>query len=322
MHSEITMKLVPSVVQSFRVAKAFSENSDRINSIDFSSDGVTLISSSDDDSIVIYDCERGVHKRTLHSKKYGADLVRFTHNENSAVHSSTKIDDTIRYLSLHDNKYIRYFPGHTKKVTSLSMSPVEDSLLSSSLDKSVRLWDVRSPNCQGFLTENGKPVVCFDPEGLSFAVAVNSEEIRLYDMRSFDKGPFNTFLPFKERNSDWTCMKYSPDGKMIMISTNGSDVHLLDAYNGRPLTTFASRVNSKGIPLEASFSPDSQFVFSGSTDGAIHVWNSETGLREAVLHCGYTNPVHCVQFSPKYMMLVSASTQMAFWTPPYRDEEL
>lgn len=32
------------------------------------------------------------HKRTLHSKKYGADLVRFTHSENSAVHSSTKID--------------------------------------------------------------------------------------------------------------------------------------------------------------------------------------------------------------------------------------
>lgn len=60
MHPEITMKLVPSVVQSFRVAKAFSENSDRINSIDFSADGVTLISSSDDDSIVIYDCERGV----------------------------------------------------------------------------------------------------------------------------------------------------------------------------------------------------------------------------------------------------------------------
>ena len=40
-----------------------------------------------------------------------------------AVHASTKVDDTIRYLSLHDNKYIRYFPGHTKKVTTLCMSP-------------------------------------------------------------------------------------------------------------------------------------------------------------------------------------------------------
>lgn len=60
MHLEIKMKLVTYVVQSFRVAKVFSENSDRINSIDFSSDGNTLISSSDDDSIVIYDCEKGM----------------------------------------------------------------------------------------------------------------------------------------------------------------------------------------------------------------------------------------------------------------------
>lgn len=60
MHPEIIMKLIPSVVQSFRATKAFTENTDRINSIDFSSDGITLISSSDDDSIQIYDCETGV----------------------------------------------------------------------------------------------------------------------------------------------------------------------------------------------------------------------------------------------------------------------
>ena len=50
------MKLGDSVVKSFRVAKVFRENTDRINSIDFSPNGETLISASDDDSIVIYDC--------------------------------------------------------------------------------------------------------------------------------------------------------------------------------------------------------------------------------------------------------------------------
>lgn len=60
MHLEIKMKLVPFVIQSFRVAKEFNENTDRINSINFTSDGNTLISSSDDDSIVMYDCEKGV----------------------------------------------------------------------------------------------------------------------------------------------------------------------------------------------------------------------------------------------------------------------
>lgn len=33
----------------------------------------------------------------------------------------------------------------------------------------------------------GKPVCSFDPEGLIFAAGVNSEMIKLYDLRSFDK---------------------------------------------------------------------------------------------------------------------------------------
>lgn len=32
-----------------------------------------------------------------------------------------------------------------------------------------------------------KPVVNFDPEGLIFAVGYNSEMVKLYDLKSFDK---------------------------------------------------------------------------------------------------------------------------------------
>ena len=46
-------------------------------------------------------------KRLVNSQKYGVDLVRFTHAKNAAIHASTKRDDAIRYLSLHDNKVIR-----------------------------------------------------------------------------------------------------------------------------------------------------------------------------------------------------------------------
>lgn len=63
-------------------------------------------------------------------------------------------------------------------VTSLSMSPVDDSFLSASLDRSVRLWDVRTPICQGLLNipdeyaserksadDAGKILVAHDPNG-------------------------------------------------------------------------------------------------------------------------------------------------------------
>lgn len=47
------MKLMDSVVRSFKVAKVFRENSDKINAIDFSTNGEKLISCSEDDQVRI-----------------------------------------------------------------------------------------------------------------------------------------------------------------------------------------------------------------------------------------------------------------------------
>ncbi|KJH52224.1 WD domain, G-beta repeat protein [Dictyocaulus viviparus] len=221
-----------------------------INSVDYSADGLTMITSSDDDSIFIYSMQTGTRTRNVNSKKYGVDLIRFSHNTSNAIHCSTKVDDTIRYLSLHDNKYIRYFPGHTKKVICLSMNPADDTFLSGSLDKTIRLWDLRSQNCQelkfykkigmylrnspqvqGLMQVNGKAIAAFDPEGLIFAAGINNEQVKLYDLRSFDKGPFTTFKLEVERFCEWTGMVFSPCGKYILINTNGALIRYCSKFN-------------------------------------------------------------------------------------------
>lgn len=40
----------------------------------------------------------------------------------------------------------------------------------------------------------GRPVAAFDPEGLIFAAGINSECVKLYDLRSFDR--VRTFVMF------------------------------------------------------------------------------------------------------------------------------
>ena len=161
----------------------------------------------------------------------------------------------------------------------------------------------------------GKPVCAYDPEGLIFGVGVQSECIKLYDLRSYDKGPFATFKLPREDKCDWTGLTFSPDGKYILLTTNGSVMRLVDAFDGRPLQTFAGFMNNKALPLDGCFSPDSRLVFSGSTDGRTHVWNAESGFKVCVLDGGHVGPVQCVQFNPQYLMMASACSQVNLWLP-------
>ena len=154
---------------NLQVAKSFTRDR-RINSLEFSYDGLRLITSGEDDQMVIYDCEKGTEKQVIRSGKYGCDLVHFTHATNTIVYASNKEgkDHAIRYMSLHDNKYLKYFSGHTAKVVSLSVSPVDDTMISGSLDKTVRLWDLRSPDCVGLMQCQVSLRLNFDLESINF----------------------------------------------------------------------------------------------------------------------------------------------------------
>ena len=55
------------------------------------------------------------------------------------------------------------------------------------------------------------------------------------------QGPFNTFKLTQDKDCDWTGLKFSPDGKTILIATNGEVVHLVDAFDGNKLHTFTVR---------------------------------------------------------------------------------
>uniref|UniRef100_A0A8C5I4D3 Twinfilin n=1 Tax=Gouania willdenowi TaxID=441366 RepID=A0A8C5I4D3_GOUWI len=305
------MKITDSVLRSFRAARTYSANTEKINCVDYSPNGEHAISSSDDDSIVLYDIREGTPCNTLYSKKYGVGLIRYTHGDShTVIYSSNKLDDTIRYLSLSDNKYIRYFPGHTARVIALSMSPTDESFISGSLDKTIRIWDLRSPNCQGLTNPLGKPVCSFDPDGLIFAAGVESQAIKLYDLRAYDKGPFACFETNFNRNCDWTGLRFSNDGKQILISTNGGMIRVMNAFSGSVMHTFSGYNNTKGISLEACFTPDSRFVMIGSEDGRVHVWSTESGMKVAVHDGKHPGPINTLQFNPRYLTFASACSKM------------
>jgi COMPASS component SWD2 len=314
--------LTDDVVKNMVIGRVFKDNTNKINSLDFHKDGELLVTASDDESLHVYNSSSGRLDRTVLSKKYGVDLIRFTHHPNSVICASKNgWDDSIRYLSLHDNRYLRYFKGHRDKVVSLAMSPLEDFFISGSLDDTIRLWDLRTTACQGLLRRKGRSSVAFDPQGLVFAAGIDNNTVKLFDIRMFDKGPFLTFVVDHTHNLQWHTLKFSNDGKHILLSTNENLIFLIDAFNGEQKQTYSSFVNEHASLLEASFSPDGQYVLSGSELGTIHIWQALSGKEVAVLN-GHHSSVGVVQWNPKTLMIASGCTNLAFWIPSDSDLQM
>lgn len=238
------------------------------------------------------------HLKTLHSKKYGVDLPRFTHAKGCIIHASTKEDDTVRYHSLHDNKYLAYFKGHKARVVSLEMSPVQDGFMSGSMDKTVRLWDLRAPTCRGLLNLPSTPIVAYDASGVVFAVAVNHYcRILLYDESQFDRAPFLTItledptlslISYPPRVPYMTSLSFSSNGNYLLVGCSGDAHYVIDAYKGHLLAKLEGHVGLERRRLdgqlgiepvkgnsgeEVSWTPDSKFIIGGSLDGKILVWD-------------------------------------------------
>jgi len=261
-------------------------------------------------------------------------------------------------MSTHDNSFIRYFKGHKSKVQSLEMSPVDDTFLSAAVDDTVRLWDLRSPSCQGHLNVVSHPCVSYDPTGAVFAVMLNLKSaILMYDIRNYDKAPFLSESlkdPVLFRKSfppvlpSYTSCRFSNDGKQLLIGTAGKVHYVLDSFSGGILARLEednsgmemvsispdARVLASGEDI--SWSPDSRYVLAGSQDGKISIWDvnppdssqpsrapfgPENTLRPMQVLEGHKgNPARVVNFNPKLGMLVSGGMELAFWLPGSNDK--
>lgn len=233
---------------------------------------------------------------SLRCQKFGVGLCRFTHAPQAVIASSAPPpgaprDDALRYLDITRNAYIRFFPGHTAAVSSLVTNPQDDTFISVSLDKSLRLWDLRA-SARGACTamcalpDDAASFATYDREGQIFAVAVGGRQVKLFDPRSLSVGPFETFrFPEQKR---WTGISISQDGRFILLPAADGVITLVDAFTGERLRTFEGHVNESSSALDACFTPDSAFVLSGSEDGTVHVWRTADAAPVAVLqrHAG------------------------------------
>lgn len=255
--------------------------------------------------------------------------------------------DSLRLLDLHNEGYVRYFSGHSDKVTCLALSPGSDSFVSCSKDDTIAVWDLNSRNVQGRLNLSTPYLAAFDPSACVLAIASQStSSILLYDFRNYDKAPFSTFdlAPLEEkftpstRGRAWTRLEFSNDGGSLLLGTDYHGHFVLDAFEGN-LKAFlvgkngspgrAAPVSTTGKPVgqgDCSFTPDGRYVIGGSGDQSdVLVWDLQQKPESNMhLHPMTKLPgrgrTAIIEYSPRYNMIASADKETFFWRPEENPE--
>lgn len=262
---------------------------DGISNVEYSISG-EIFSFKTDASLKIYSATTGCLRNIITVK---IDTMKYFQN-NTVLHSK---DNTILYLSIHDNKHMRKFEAHKDNIFSISVNSNNDTFMSVGRE-TINLWDIRYQNPVFSLDSSGKLGALSKDYGYALA---DSNFIYIFDWRN-DKGP----LTVKNiKPNFYQKMWYTGDGTCICLSTYKNHV-FLDAEGN-----FAS-----SFPLENSCDPDvfneSNILICGSSN---HIYSYKIPDKKIIgrigvqkLECSTvrTNPVH-----PQF--ICAAETELKVW---------
>ncbi|XP_033718248.1 protein Atg16l2 isoform X1 [Tursiops truncatus] len=206
--------------------------------------------------------------------------------------------------------------GHTDKVTAAKFKLTMHQAVTGSRDRTVKEWDLGRAYCSRTINVLSycNDVVCGDHVIIS---GHNDQKIRFWDSR----GP--------------RCTQVIPvQGRVTSLSLSHDQLHLLSCSRDDTLKVIDLRVSNVRQVFRADgfrcgsdwtkavFSPDRSYALAGSWDGALYIWDVDTGKLESSLrgpHCPlspfYSAAVNAVAwcYSGSHVVSVDQARKVVLW---------
>lgn len=206
-------------------------------------------------------------------------------------------------LSIFDlnGKELTKFTGHNGYILDVAYSPNGRFILSSSIDKSAKLWEVNTgkviKNFEGHLESVGK--VAFSPNGQYILTGSLDSTSILWDVQSGKK-----LHHFKAHHLEISAVAFSPDNRYVVTGSADKTAIIWDVQSGKLLRSLKGHTN---MVRSIAFLPNGKLIITGSADKTIKLWNTQSGKQIRTIK-GHKAGIRSVAISLDGQYILSASS--------------
>ena len=233
----------------------------------FTKDNRYLISTGYDKTIRVWNVQTGQIDRIIRGQigdgdegiLYAATLS--PDNRWLAVAGFTK-DNDIRLIDFGTGEIEKLFLKHNDVIRDLAFSRDGRYIVSSSFDKTAKIWNVSFGKAHTVLKGHTKSVntAVFSPDGRTIVTGSDDKTLKLWDART------GRLLSTLSGHTDRIrCVEYTPDGRYILSGSNDKTIRLWDGRTGSAIKVL---VTQNRAPIKFSISPDSTKVVTGHSSGS------------------------------------------------------
>jgi guanine nucleotide-binding protein subunit beta-2-like 1 protein len=198
---------------------------------------------------------------------------------------------------------LKKLTGHNHFVTDIALSNENHFALSSSWDKTLRLWDLRAGKSSRLFVGHTKEVLscCFSYDNRQIISTGADKTIKLWNTVAECK------FTFEENNhTDWvSSIRYSPIQKTPFFATAGWDGRL-KIWNSNFLIKYSFKAHETNIN-SLSIAPMGAYIATGGKENCVKIWDL-ADLSQEARKLQTSSTVNQVAFNPK-MQWIAAATE-------------
>ncbi|CAF3998694.1 unnamed protein product, partial [Rotaria magnacalcarata] len=290
------------------VKRKLSVRSDRVKCVDIHPNEPWILVTLFNGHAHIYNHETQQLVKTFEICNVPVRAGKFVVRKNWAIIGSD--DMFVRIYNYNTLERLHQFEAHSDYIRSIAVHPTQSYILTSSDDMTIKLWDwdakwALKQTFEGHI--HYVMHVAINPkDNNTFASASLDRTVKVWQLGSSQP---NFTLEGHEKGAN--CVDYYPGGDKPYLVSGGDDrrIKIWDYQNKTCVQTLEGHAQNISSVI---FHPELPIILSGSEDGTIKLWHSNTYRLESTLNYGLERcwSIACLQGSNNVALGYDEGTMM------------